>query len=80
MVAPLTCVKTAGARLGHSAVMHADSKESAAAETAWSPSGDLLRRFDLSGPRYTSYPTADPPPPPLQPYARVIPPCGTTPW
>ena len=59
MVAPLTCVKTAGARLGHSAVMHADSKESAAAETAWSPSGDLLRRFDLSGPRYTSYPTAD---------------------
>ena len=28
-------------------------------EPAWAPSDALLRRFDLSGPRYTSYPSAD---------------------
>ncbi len=27
--------------------------------SVWAPSDALLRRFDLSGPRYTSYPTAD---------------------
>ncbi len=30
-----------------------------AGDPAWAPSDALLRRFDLSGPRYTSYPTAD---------------------
>ena len=29
------------------------------AQEAWVPSDALLRRFDLNGPRYTSYPTAD---------------------
>jgi oxygen-independent coproporphyrinogen III oxidase len=33
--------------------------EPAAGEPGWAPSDALLRRFDLSGPRYTSYPTAD---------------------
>ena len=28
-------------------------------EAMWAPTETLLRRFDLSGPRYTSYPTAD---------------------
>ena len=31
----------------------------AAGTAVWSPSDELLRRFDLAGPRYTSYPTAD---------------------
>ena len=39
--------------------MQTDAPESIAGEAGWAPSDALLRRFDLSGPRYTSYPTAD---------------------
>lgn len=35
------------------------SPAGAKAGANWAPSDALLRRFDLSGPRYTSYPTAD---------------------
>jgi len=39
--------------------MQTDAPESIVGEAGWAPSDALLRRFDLSGPRYTSYPTAD---------------------
>jgi oxygen-independent coproporphyrinogen-3 oxidase len=43
----------------HSAPMKTDDTQAAEGEPGWAPSDALLRRFDLSGPRYTSYPTAD---------------------
>ena len=39
--------------------MESQALESPTAESSWAPTDALLRRFDLSGPRYTSYPTAD---------------------
>jgi len=39
--------------------MKQDSQVAIADEQVWAPTEALLRRFDLSGPRYTSYPTAD---------------------
>jgi oxygen-independent coproporphyrinogen-3 oxidase len=44
---------------GQSASMQAHPTHEAPVAAPWSPSDELLRRFDLSGPRYTSYPTAD---------------------
>ncbi len=44
-------IKTNFARSRHSAAMNADTVEPVSAE--------LLRRHDVAGPRYTSYPTAD---------------------
>ncbi len=52
-------VKVSWDDLVHSAGMHDQSMDSVTAAEGWSPSDALLRRFDLSGPRYTSYPTAD---------------------
>ena len=39
--------------------MQTHASDATASEPGWAPSDSLLRRFDLSGPRYTSYPTAD---------------------
>ncbi len=39
--------------------MQQNDTEISAGEPGWAPSDALLRRFNLSGPRYTSYPTAD---------------------
>jgi len=39
--------------------MSPHTPEIVASQPDWAPSDALLRRFDLSGPRYTSYPTAD---------------------
>jgi oxygen-independent coproporphyrinogen III oxidase len=55
----LTWIKTGATGLGQSAGMLGHSPNAPMATTVWSPSDELLRRFDLSGPRYTSYPTAD---------------------
>jgi oxygen-independent coproporphyrinogen-3 oxidase len=39
--------------------MHSEAAETSSGQAVWAPTDELLRRFDLSGPRYTSYPTAD---------------------
>jgi oxygen-independent coproporphyrinogen-3 oxidase len=39
--------------------MQTQAPDAVAGEAGWAPNDALLRRFDLSGPRYTSYPTAD---------------------
>ena len=56
----LTEIKSTPLPLGHSSGMQDTLAPPAAAPAAaWSPDDALLRRFDLAGPRYTSYPTAD---------------------
>ncbi|MDE2400537.1 MAG: oxygen-independent coproporphyrinogen III oxidase [Burkholderiales bacterium] len=39
--------------------MHATSNPNDTTAPGWAPSAALLKRFDVNGPRYTSYPTAD---------------------
>jgi oxygen-independent coproporphyrinogen-3 oxidase len=52
-------IKPAGAGIGHSGGMSAPVIERTPATAEWTPDEALLRRFDVPGPRYTSYPTAD---------------------
>jgi len=52
---PLTLVKTSLPALGHSASVFPDHRPS----VSHAISSDLLKRYDVPGPRYTSYPTAD---------------------
>ena len=56
----LTQDKTRAGRRRHSSRMSMPPASARlATSSAWAPSDALLRRFDLNGPRYTSYPTAD---------------------
>ena len=43
----------------HIDAMQTHVSDAVKVEPVWLPDDELLRRFDLSGPRYTSYPTAD---------------------
>ena len=52
-------IKPAGATFGHIGGMPANVIERRPVPAEWTPDEALLRRFDVPGPRYTSYPTAD---------------------
>ena len=52
-------IKPVGACFGHSGGMSALVIKRRAGIAEWTPDEALLRRFDVPGPRYTSYPTAD---------------------
>jgi oxygen-independent coproporphyrinogen III oxidase len=52
-------IKPVGPAFGHSRGMSAPVIERHPVHAEWTPGEALLRRFDVPGPRYTSYPTAD---------------------